>query len=302
MKHINLAVSVSGGRTSAYMAFLVKENESSLPRLLSCDSVSVSFVFANTGMEHDDTLRFLDCVDRNFNLNLVWLEASINPEHGKGTRHRVVSLESAHRIKDSSSPEHPFRAFVAKFGVPNTSFLGCTREMKKRTIDSWLRDNVGRRHTAIGIRVDENRRVSKRAGVENLVYPLVDWWPTDKQDVLDFFSDYSWDLRIPEHLGNCVTCHKKSFKKLKAVYEEHPEYFEFNREMEREFGLVGPEFRKGDGYNTPRSFFRLNTNTDALLKQFDSLDISAQRYLASYEESGGCSESCEVYETEEFDV
>ena len=41
--------------------------------------------------------------------------------------------------------------------------------------------------TAIGIRTDETRRVNpKVAEARTLEYPLIDVWPSDKQDVLDW--------------------------------------------------------------------------------------------------------------------
>lgn len=37
------------------------------------DEYDMQFVFANTGCEHEDTLRFVDVVDKHFGLNLTWV-------------------------------------------------------------------------------------------------------------------------------------------------------------------------------------------------------------------------------------
>ena len=66
-----LWVSISGGLTSAYMAIKLKQEYS--------DRYELKFVYSNTGLEHEETLKFLDGVDRKFDLDIVWVEAVINP-------------------------------------------------------------------------------------------------------------------------------------------------------------------------------------------------------------------------------
>ena len=63
-----ILVSVSGGRTSAFMAIYLKER---FPKR------KLLFVFANTGKEHEATLDFLDKLDIQFNLGLVWLDSKL---------------------------------------------------------------------------------------------------------------------------------------------------------------------------------------------------------------------------------
>ena len=42
-------------------------------------------------------------------------------------------------------------------------------------------------------------------------------------------------LEIPDYLGNCLTCHKKSDRKLNLIAVEHPEYFDFYKRMEKKY-------------------------------------------------------------------
>jgi 3'-phosphoadenosine 5'-phosphosulfate sulfotransferase (PAPS reductase)/FAD synthetase len=274
-----LRVSVSGGRTSARMAGLIKQHLAPFFEIL--------FLFANTGREHPDTLRYLNDVDRHLGLNLVWLEAVVHPGERKSSTHRVVSYETASRNGE------PFEAVVTKYGLPNQTFKLCTRELKTNPMESYAESvgwTNGTYHTAIGIRADEQRRVKDTATAQYIVYPLAHWWPMDKQDVLDYWEDFDWDLAIAEREGNCVDCHKKSDKKLALLAKERPDYFVFSIKIDRLYENVGPNNVPG-----PRKRFRGYMNTLEKLATFDGVDVST---LIDDGGSGGCAESCELYETE----
>jgi hypothetical protein len=218
------------------------------------DRYELKFVFANTGQEHEETLKFLDRIDRKFNLDVVWLEAVINPEKNKGTTHKIVTFETASRKGE------PFEDMIKVYGIPNPSYPHCNRELKICAMNSYI-NSIGWKHEfrAIGIRCDEDNRACDNAGKERKLYPLIDFFPTDKQDVLDWFDGKDYDLNIQEHLGNCVTCWKKSRPKLINIIRSEPERFEFFDRMEKEHGLSGSN---KDG--TERVFFRGNTSVDNL--------------------------------------
>lgn len=274
MSKPRLSVSFSGGRTSAFMSIWLKQNAS--------DAWDLRFVFANTGWEHPDTLRFVNEVDRRYDLGLTWVEAVVHPGR-KSCTHKVVDYATASRNGE------PFEAVCAKYGLPNGTFLLCTRELKLNPMNSWRRSvGWGDSHTAIGIRADEQRRVRRgTAEAQKIVYPLVDWFPTDKQDVLAFFEGFDWDLRIPEYDGNCVRCYKKSDAKLLRGYRDDPASFDFPIKLERLYENVGPNNVPG-----PRRMYRGYRSATQLVEAFRGVDFTP---LVG---DGGCSESCEVYETE----
>lgn len=274
MSKPRLSVSFSGGRTSAFMSIWLKQNAGA--------AWDLQFMFANTGWEHPDTLRFVNEVDRRYDLGLTWVEAVVHPGR-KSCTHRVVTYETASRNGE------PFEAMCAKYGLPNETFKSCTRELKLNPMNSWRRSvGWGDAHTAIGIRVDEQRRVRRgTADARKIVYPLVDWLPTDKQDVLAFFEDFEWDLRIPEHDGNCVRCYKKSDAKLLRGYREDPASFDFPIKLDRLYANVGPNNVPG-----PRRMYRGYRSAPQLVEAFRAADFTP------VVGDGGCSESCEVYETE----
>ena len=275
---VRLVGSFSGGRTSALMAKKMKDE-------LRAPVFDLKFVFANTSWEDEDTLRFVHEVDQRFGLDLVWVEAVVHPGR-KACTHKVVTYETASRNGEI------FEAVVKKYGLPNQSFLHCTRELKLNPINSYL-DSIGwgNATTAVGIRSDERRRVRKSAGESSIVYPLADWWPTDKQDVLDYFEPFDWDLQIDEHDGNCRRCHKKSDAKLLRGWREDPSSFEFPIRLDNLYRDVGPNTVDG-----PRKQYRGHRSASDLVAQF--AEAGADYRPPTHD--GGCSESCEVYETEEL--
>ncbi|MGN6833076.1 phosphoadenosine phosphosulfate reductase domain-containing protein [Neisseria sp. P0009.S001] len=265
-----LLISFSGGRTSAYMTHLIMNN------LGLFTNYTPFIVFANTGCEHEQTLEFIHQCETVFGWPVVWLEAVINSEHGKGTRHKVVNFEIASRNGE------PYQAMIAKYTIPNVSNPHCTRELKLAVINSWAREKFGTAavDTAIGIRVDESRRIKADAVQRKIIYPLVDIWPSEKQDVLDFWKKQPFDLNIPEYLGNCVWCFKKSDAKLLNALNDASEYFEFPKMMERLY----PNGRDG----SPVFFFRRHRTVSDLEKLKEIVEPTV-----SYTHQGGCSESCE---------
>lgn len=272
-------ISFSGGRTSAYMTKLLLDNWS--------DRYEFIVTFANTGLEHPKTLTFIDNCDKLFGFNTVWLEAVVHHDMRVAPTHKVVDFVSAARNGE------PFEEVIKKYGVPNQAFPGCTRDLKLSPIKSYLKSLGIDEHkirTAIGIRTDETRRVNaKTAEARTLEYPLINVWPSDKQDVLDWWEDQMFDLGIDEFEGNCQGCWKKSLKKHFLQIDRNPTIYDFHRRMEAQYEFTGPQ--KGH-----RHFFRGDVSTIKLFKLHKENNGAARLVSTAYED-GGCSESCELFET-----
>jgi len=277
-----LFVSFSGGRTSAYMCRWLLDNKA--------DEYEFIFTFANTGLEHEKTLDFVDRCDKEWGLNVVWLEAVVNPEKGKGIRHKVVSYETAARNGE------PFEAVVSKYGITNHDYPHCTRDLKLEPMRKY-RKSLSLEHTpfAIGIRCDEIDRMSPNAAAMGLVYPLIEVPHATKEYIRHWWAGQSFDLDLSEHLGNCVTCWKKSDRKLLTIAKNEPERFEFFRRMEAEHGDTGAgdqhrvffrKYRTATWYlnqaQQPFNEFR-DQMPELQLGMFDPLDIEAS-----------CGASCEI--------
>lgn len=279
-----LLASFSGGRTSGVMTKWLLDNKA--------DEYDIKVVFANTGQEHERTLDFVHQCDREFGFGLTWVEADVDPRPGVGTAHRVVRYSTASRNGE------PFEAVIRKYGIPNKKWPHCTRETKLNPIKSYLR-SIGwdDYYTAIGIRMDERRRVQETGG--RIIYPLIDWHPMDKQDVNAWWEEQSFNLDLYPHQGNCTWCWKKSLGKHIALIGESPEIFDFPRRMEREYGMAGaaPEGQQ----RIKRVFFRGNRSTDdlfALRAELAGPLGPLSQIPLDFDADAGCSESCEVFDTE----
>ena len=304
MQTVNLCM--SGGRTSAYM---VEDILYQLSQGGFITDYSFIITFANTGREHPKTLDFVNgCNERwqeLYDARVIWLEAIVHKGRTPCS-HKIVDYHSADR------EGKVFEEVVAKYGLPNGNFLHCTRELKENPILSYMKsigEEVGHTvkggfisatyETWIGIRADEPKRLGGNMdGKQRKVFPLAEGlfdgmdFTCDKQDVLDFWEDMPFDLNLPEHLGNCIDCHKKSFKKLKMVWEDMGERaFRFPAYLDNQYSKVKAQVLES-GEIKERKRFRGYRDTSELIAMFNEIETNTKDYS---HESGGCSESCEAF-------
>lgn len=258
----------------------------------------ISVTFANTGAEHENTLKFVDQCDRHFGWNVAWIEAVVNPDKGKGIRHRVVTFENASRNGE------PFEAYIEKYGMPDMNHNHCTSRLKEDVMYAYRRDVLGWGRstywTAIGIRSDEVDRVSSKRIENKLLYPLVEAGWT-KEDVKEECKKWPFDLDLKgEHYGNCVWCWKKSFRKLLTLAKEDESVFDFPIRMEAKHAWTN---NTGD---SDRVMFRSRRKAIDIIELARTLDFEpysdidqAQMFSsASYDlfldTGSACGESCEI--------
>ena len=282
-----LFISFSGGATSAYMTDLLIANYS--------HKYTFVILFANTGQEHPKTLEFIRRCDERWGGVVIWLEAVVNPEKGKGTRHRVVSFETCTRIEDTSDSA-PFVQVVKKYGLPGPGTPQiCTRELKGAVMSSYRRTFEAeykiKCFNAIGIRNDETHRVMDEAKKKKfrVVYPLVDWFSSSKQDVHAHWDKQDFKLGLEEHLGNCVSCWKKTKSKHIKLIKSNPEYYNLFRILEKEHADTNNQ----PGY-APRRFFRGNRTVDDMFALADIIPIENISSIDDSDELNECGESCDA--------
>jgi 3'-phosphoadenosine 5'-phosphosulfate sulfotransferase (PAPS reductase)/FAD synthetase len=270
MKNKLYVMMFSGGRTSAVLAKHIKSNPDKY--------TNVIYVFLNTGREVEKTLHFVDRCDKEWNLAVVWLEAKVIDEKGKGTTYTIVDFETASRNGE------PFEAMLKKYPLPNNMASNCTRELKQRPIDAYLRDNFKDYELikVIGIRADEAHRKSIHAEKEKIIYPLCDEIPFNERMVREFWSNQSFDLGLKDYQGNCDLCFKKSLKKRLTIIKENPESAKWWLKMEQKYSSE----------EIPR--FDLRTN-----KSIEELAEMAQRPFTKAQDLHELSQQqCDLFEYE----
>lgn len=291
----NLLVSFSGGETSAFMAQWLKNHYREL------GYENIVFVFANTGLENEETLEFVYKCDIKFQLKLHWVEALVWHGERKGTGYTLTNFENAKRKGE------PFEQMIKKYGIPNQANPQCTRELKGSPISAFgkVYFNNEKYHTAIGIRKDEADRMNAKAKQLGFIYPLINnkMIPTNKPMVNIFWRSMPFRLELKGYQGNCKTCWKKSDKKLYQIAKESPDSFEFMNQMEEKYGNFFPSQRiekwEKEGKELPKNitFFRSNRSAKQILQESKNwngkIKNDSDVYTYQIDLLGG--DSCEVF-------
>lgn len=218
-----LAVSFSGGRTSAFLCRFVQVH----PAFAHFDKV---FTFANTSKELPQTIDFIKKCDKAFGLNLVKLEAVISQEKGVGTQYKIVNYA------DLKMDGSIFEAHIKKSGIPTFMASSCTRELKVVPMEKYIK-SLGYKYvtTAVGIRADEAHRATKNLRDSGVIFPLIDTISVDHDFINSYWSRQPFTLELKSHEGNCDFCFKKSLRKRLTLLNENPSISDWWEEMERKY-------------------------------------------------------------------
>lgn len=321
-------VSFSGGRTSAYMVYLIEEMRKSGEW-----TAPVEYVFMDTGAEHPKTYEFIRKCVAHFGIDLTCLQADFEQPIGKGHSYNRVSVSDLKHDMISG----PFGRMMAKYGVPTVASAWCTSRMKEETNDKYCEDKYGKGNysTWLGIRFDEPARLVglvayrklKSAGLSDLFISrcfadavqsdgllceselikeialrkkseglnyLASIIDDEKSDVIDFWSRMPFDLEIDEHLGNCVFCFKKSINKVALAARDEPELASHFIDA-----ISKANNRLNEGSAIPKGvMFRSNNSLQSIIAKFELHsrdDIADTIRSMKRKDSGGCTESCEAF-------
>lgn len=274
-------VSFSGGRTSAYLCYLMIEKYG---------RDNVDFIFLDTGAEHPKTYEFIKNVNLNFQINLTCIRTDFR-KLGVGNSFKIIDINSL------SFDLKPYSGLLKKYGVPELGF-GCTKDLKERLFKKYCDNKYGKQgyETWLGIRTDEPKRLSLKKGIRYLA-EISDF---EKEDVLSWWSGQPFDLEIPEWLGNCVFCPKKSNLKLAAAQRDEPELYIKWLDM-----LYSDSVRVDDKAGHWSKMYRGKQSLEQLIATFDGStgeEIKARIRGAKHTDTGSCSESCEVFNDGQLDL
>lgn len=269
-------VSFSGGRTSAYLVHLMEQRRIK-------EDLDVRYIYMDTGAEHPKTYEFIKNVVSHFGINLTCLRVVVNPELGQGNSYEVMPVsEIKHDLE-------PWKAIVKKYGLPYPAGAFCTREMKFNPVTKYCKDNFDEYTTWIGIRADEQNRLKPKDGI-NYLADISDF---EKDDINHWWSKQPFDLNIPEHLGNCVFCIKKSVNKIALAARDEPI-------LAKQFiDVINGDVREVNReQQSSKIMFRGNNSLEgiiALFKDHARDEIATVVKGSGGYKSGSCSESCEAF-------
>lgn len=226
-------ISFSGGRTSAFMLFQhLWAHGGELPE-------GVYVVFANTGKEREETLRFVHECETRWRTRVWWLQwtAPAAKDRAPEDRFEIVGLNSAARMGE------PMKALIAhKRYLPNAVTRFCTAELKVETMKQFmLAIGLDRWTNIVGLRADEMRRIAKQQkrneeGKERWrsAWPMLRAGVT-KRMIWRFWLGANLDPRAPTeplpqgfdlglwpYEGNCDFCFLKGREVLMYQERERP--------------------------------------------------------------------------------
>jgi hypothetical protein len=274
MSALDLCVSFSGGRSSAYMLYHILHSA-------KFRKFKKYVVFSNTGKEDEATLKFVQKCSFNFSVPVFWVEFDLDVDLKR--TFKLVNFNTASRCGE------PFEKLCYLKGIPSVAVPFCSSFLKREVIRQFMRSlGVLHYYTAIGIRADEIDRISVNKDKYKLLYPLIED-NICKSDVDLFWNDMPFNLTLDKVLGNCDCCWKKSFKTLFQIAKFYPDKFLWWSDMELLYGNYVKKSAKPPFY-----FYR--GNNSALNVVSNNLNsITKNQLNLFYNISNGCSESCEVF-------
>ncbi len=230
------AVSFSGGRTSGMMLHeILAAHGGALP-------ADVKVVFANTGKEREETLRFVHEVGTRWSVKVHWVEWRDSPQGFE-----EVGYNSASRLGE------PFAALIAKKKMPpNWQARFCTQFLKVTAMTKFLKSEgfePGAYSEVVGLRHDEGVRLFKmmernETDGRNCIAPLAKAKVTEA-DVMKFWRAQPFDLGLMPGEGNCDLCFLKGRGLRKSLIRRRPESASWWIDQEE---LTGGFFDRRDLY------------------------------------------------------
>ncbi|AZA49553.1 phosphoadenosine phosphosulfate reductase [Chryseobacterium carnipullorum] len=235
-----LLVTVSGGRSSAFMARHIQTFE----KYKDFEKV---YVFCNTGMERPETIQFLKDIVHHWNIPLNIIEAVFGMVPGVGISHKVVDFETMDMHGKVFSQSIAYMNKINWHGVPNSAIPYCSKYLKTEPSHHFAKAIFGKEKfiKAIGFRAEDMpKRISwpEIAEEEFRIFPnLTDFEnPITQFDLNLFFDNEPFKLKLHSKIGNCRFCWKRDNKLtadiIRMQFEGDQYFVDWHRNEEAKFG------------------------------------------------------------------
>jgi len=199
-------------------------------------------VFANTGKEREETLRFVHDCETHWGVKVHWVEW----RKGK-PGFEEVGYNSASRAGE------PFAALIAQKKItPNWQMRFCTQYLKVQAMTDFMASRgfeAGTYREVIGLRYDEGHRIFRMLARNDeygrqCIAPMAKAKATVR-DVAEFWGGQPFDLALEPGEGNCDLCFLKGRGIRKELIRRRPESAKWWIDVERS---VNGWFDKRDSY------------------------------------------------------
>lgn len=219
--------SLSGGKDSTAMLLKLIEKDYPLDMILCCD----------TGLEFPEMYDHLKDLEKYIDRPITILKSEKDFMYF-ATQHEFV-------VKSDNMMRFPKGTVVRGYGYPSKFARWCTKELKNRVIDNYLRE-LRKEYEIfqyVGIAADEPKRIKSD---KHIIYPLVEWGDTEK-DCLEYCLDrgFTWGglYEIFDRVS-CWCCPLQGLEDFRKLRKHRPELWERLREMDREIQTsYQPELR-----------------------------------------------------------
>jgi hypothetical protein len=233
---IDLLVTVSGGRSSAMMAYHIHTSE-------KYQDYNKAYVFANTGMERPETIEFLKNIESVWGIPLTLIEGTYSNVMGVGVGYKIVDWDSLDMNAGPFEQSIMHKNKGIYDGLPNKEAPYCSEAMKTYPSNKF------------GMEVFNGEKFIKAIGFRKEDMPKRISWPEIKEDktrIFPLLTDFpepigllelnSWwnkqpfQLGINSKFGNCELCWKKSDKNLVEVIRKGTRFIDWWARMEEQYG------------------------------------------------------------------
>lgn len=277
-------VSFSGGRTSAYMVYLIEQMRKSGEW-----TAPTEYIFMDTGAEHPETYEFIKKCVEHFGVKITCIRSLFSQKEGEAPKPIVINID------DAKPDLIPFSGLVEKHGVPYYPMgRQCTYLLKTQPFTKYCDSKFGKGQYVrwLGIRSDEPRRLTEK---ENVAY-LACISDFEKQDVLSFWEKMPFDLKVDEWLGNCMFCIQKKVSKIALAAIDEPIH------AENFINMINAKAKRKQGKKFD-SMYEHDMSLGEIIKvwsDFDRDEVMQRVVRGKRTDTGSCSESCEPFQDELF--
>jgi 3'-phosphoadenosine 5'-phosphosulfate sulfotransferase (PAPS reductase)/FAD synthetase len=233
---INILAAISGGRSSAMMAYQLKND----PKY---QGANIAYVFSNTGMENPKTINFLKDIEKYWEIPLVKVEGTYSMNIGEGVGYNIRDWD------ELDMGGNVFSAMIAQYnkykirGLPHSLMPYCSDRLKERPMDRFAKDFFsGKKYIkAIGFRAEDMpKRISwpEIREEKKKIFPLITDFPSPitQGDLTLFFQKQQFKLEIHSKLGNCELCWKKSDRNLIMGIQAGSRFVQWWKDHEAKYG------------------------------------------------------------------